>query len=481
MATAKANPLTTRDFSRVVLTLENVLIPYEKLSPTPSLVDGLDLDTETDLRILGCELIQIAGILLKIPQVALATGQVLFQRYFYSKSFVKHNMEVLAMACMNLASKIEECPRRIRDVVNVFHHIKQVRNQKTIHPLPLDQNYISLKNQVIKAERWVLKELGFCVHVKHPHKIIVMFLQVLECERNAKLVQCAWNYMNDSFRTDVFVSYDPETIACACIYLAARQLQIPLPTNPYWFEIFAVSEDEVKEICLTILRLYARARPNYDLLEKKVNAAKKIQIDAKLKAKGLSSEQGTPNSSSRQNSPKNVSPNPNSLLASIKKLKAEQDHGNSDGSRKSNHMKKKKRSNSRSRSRSRSRSTKGSRSMSISPAPKRSKYHSPVRKYKKDRFTPVRYTNKDKHSHKRKHRSLSRSESRSYSRSPDYHTSRKKVHKEKDRYYSSPDVYARRKRNGHKSSPSREKYYKYDKHDKYDKLDKHDRHDKYRR
>ena len=31
--------------------------------------------------------------------------------------------------------------------------------------------------------------------------------------------------MNDSFRTDVFVRFQPETIACACIYLAVRQLQ----------------------------------------------------------------------------------------------------------------------------------------------------------------------------------------------------------------------------------------------------------------
>ena len=37
--------------------------------------------------------------------------------------------------------------------------------------LILDQNYINTKNQVIKAERRVLKELGFCVHVKHPHKV----------------------------------------------------------------------------------------------------------------------------------------------------------------------------------------------------------------------------------------------------------------------------------------------------------------------
>lgn len=34
------------------------------------------------------------------------------------------------------------------------------------------------------------------------------------------------NYMNDSLRTNVFVRFQPETIACACIYLAARALQV---------------------------------------------------------------------------------------------------------------------------------------------------------------------------------------------------------------------------------------------------------------
>ena len=65
----KENALSKRDFSRVILTLDNVLIPYEKLSPTPSVQDGLDPEVEMDLRILGCELIQTSGILLKLPQV----------------------------------------------------------------------------------------------------------------------------------------------------------------------------------------------------------------------------------------------------------------------------------------------------------------------------------------------------------------------------------------------------------------------------
>merc|ERR1712110_1223434 len=137
--------------------------------------------------------------------------------------------EVVAMASIMLASKIEECPRRNRDVINVFHHIKQVRNERNIHPLPLDQHYINLKNQVIKGERRILKELGFCVHVKHPHKYLFMYCKVLDMIKRKHFVQTAWNFMNDSLRSDVFMRYNPESIACACLYLAARQEKIVLP------------------------------------------------------------------------------------------------------------------------------------------------------------------------------------------------------------------------------------------------------------
>lgn len=149
----------------------------------------------------------------------------------------------------------------------------------------LDQYYISLKNQVIKAERRVLKELGFCVHIKHPHKLIVMYLQVLGYEQNQRLMQMAWNFMNDSLRTDVFVRYNPESIACACIYLTARKINLPLPNNPTWFGVFSVSENDILDISYKIMDLYRRAKPNAEALEQNVEKIKKVFEEKRNKTK----------------------------------------------------------------------------------------------------------------------------------------------------------------------------------------------------
>ena len=66
--------------------------------------------------------------------------------------------------------------------------------------------------------------------------------------------------MNDSLRTDVFVRYMPETIAVACIYLAARKLKEPLPKNPSWFDVLGEEEDDIKDICHRMIHLYNRKK-----------------------------------------------------------------------------------------------------------------------------------------------------------------------------------------------------------------------------
>lgn len=165
---------------------------------------------------------------------------------------------------------------------------------RPISPVILDQNYVAQKNQVIKSERRVLKELGFCVHVKHPHKIIVMYLQLLGYEKNRLLMQQSWNYMNDSLRSDVFLRHHPETVACACIYLGARQLQLPLPSSPAWFSLFKVQESAIQDVCRRILRLYTRPLVCSEELEKKVEELRRQYDEARLKTRGGDIDGHTP-------------------------------------------------------------------------------------------------------------------------------------------------------------------------------------------
>lgn len=70
--------------------------------------------------------------------------------------------------------------------------------------------------------------------------------------------------MNDSLRTDVFVRYSPETIACACIYLSARKLGIVLPKKPAWYWLFGAEEEDLKDICIRILKIYTRPKVSFD-------------------------------------------------------------------------------------------------------------------------------------------------------------------------------------------------------------------------
>lgn len=95
------------------------------------------------------------------------------------------------------------------------------------------------------------------------------------------------NYMNDSLRTDVFVRFQPESIACACIYLAARTLEIPLPNRPHWFLLFGATEEEIQEICFKILQLYTRKKVDLTHLESEVEKRKHAIEEAKARAKGL--------------------------------------------------------------------------------------------------------------------------------------------------------------------------------------------------
>lgn len=82
---SKEKETVKKTYGKIVLTLENALLSSEKLDSeqgTVSQQDGLERSIELDLRFLGCELIQTAGILLKLPQVWKKNSRKTFRAMF---------------------------------------------------------------------------------------------------------------------------------------------------------------------------------------------------------------------------------------------------------------------------------------------------------------------------------------------------------------------------------------------------------------
>ncbi|KAF9607408.1 hypothetical protein IFM89_035546 [Coptis chinensis] len=234
----------------------------EQLKNSPSRKDGIDEATETALRIYGCDLIQESGILLKQPQAVMATGQVLFHRFYCKKSFARFSVKRVAASCVWLASKLEESPKKARHVILVFNRMECRRENLPIeHFDNSSKKYAYLKQDLIKTERHLLKEMGFICHVEHPHKFISNYLATLETP--PELRQEAWNLANDSLRTTLCVRFKSEVVACGVVYAAARRFQVPLPENPPWWKAFDADKSGIDEVCRVLAHLYSLPKAQY--------------------------------------------------------------------------------------------------------------------------------------------------------------------------------------------------------------------------
>ncbi|XP_057736604.1 cyclin-L1-1 [Arachis stenosperma] len=242
--------------------IDTFYLTDEQLQNSPSRKDGIDEATETTLRIYGCDLIQESGILLRLPQAVMATGQVLFHRFYCKKSFARFNVKKVAASCVWLASKLEESPRKARQVIIVFHRMECRRENLPIEHLDLySKKYVDLKMELSRTERHILKEMGFICHVEHPHKFISNYLATLETP--PELRQEAWNLANDSLRTTLCVRFKSEVVACGVVYAAARRFQVPLPENPPWWKAFDAEKSGIDEVCRVLAHLYSLPKAQY--------------------------------------------------------------------------------------------------------------------------------------------------------------------------------------------------------------------------
>ena len=240
-----------------------ILLPESILDNSPSSKHDISADTERQYRIFGCELVQEMGVLLRLPQVVMVTGQTLFHRFFYRKSLARYDAPDVAMTAIFLAAKIEECfaHSMLHDVLKVYNVCEHLRNNRKHELLRRGgPRYTALKKKLLSIERYLLKELGFSLTMDHPHKYILHFIKYLELEGDKEFSQTAWNFVNDGMRLDLCVRFPSAVIASAAIYMAAEKLGRVMPLSPPWYHVFGASLNDLQTISGLISALYSEKK-----------------------------------------------------------------------------------------------------------------------------------------------------------------------------------------------------------------------------
>jgi hypothetical protein len=270
------------------------LYPRSMIDSPPTVASGrMSAHAEARNRAYACLLLSRAGRLLTLPQGTISTGQVLVHRVYLRADMSVQRVLPVTMACLFLATKLEETPLKLRYLLSAFDRL--LKRQAGLDATPMaEQRFQAWSATVKECEGVLLNLLGYELYVDLPHKFILHFLNYLhptvhaaasttgdgdeekssaasadaQSERAlwSSLTQRCWSTLNDSLLSHrVLFQYKPEAIACAAIYLAANILELTLPEE--WWGLFDVKTTTLQHCAIDISRLYALLAPSQAPLE----------------------------------------------------------------------------------------------------------------------------------------------------------------------------------------------------------------------
>ncbi|KAF7998532.1 hypothetical protein HCN44_010940 [Aphidius gifuensis] len=183
----------------------------KKLRRTPSIQDGIDYETECRYRNEGARFIIDTGSKMDLGYNTIATEAVFFHRFYMFHSFRQFPRYVTACVCLFLAGKVEETPKKCKDII-----------------------------EVAKSQ---LADRKFATFGEDPKK---------KCDKNKlqKMVQMAWTFANDSLCTTLCLQWEPEIIAVALLYLFCKLRKFEVvdwngkqPNHLHWWDMFDICHE----------------------------------------------------------------------------------------------------------------------------------------------------------------------------------------------------------------------------------------------
>ncbi|XP_072391463.1 cyclin-K [Diabrotica undecimpunctata] len=237
----------------------------KELKNTPSSQDGIDYKTEMRYRKEGARLIIDTGTKMDLGYNTMATGVVYYHRFYMFHSFKQFPRYVTACCCLFLAGKVEETPKKCKDIIKTARSLLNDHKFATFGEDP--------KEEVMTLERILLQTIKFDLQVEHPYQYLLKYAKCLKGDKGKlqKMVQMAWTFVNDSLCTTLCLQWEPEIIAVALMYLAGKLSKFEVidwigrnSKHCRWWDMFVedVTMDLLEDICHQVLDLYSQSDTN---------------------------------------------------------------------------------------------------------------------------------------------------------------------------------------------------------------------------
>ncbi|CAK5277706.1 unnamed protein product [Mycena citricolor] len=193
------------------------LFPLHALQSTPT---RWPLEKELYDRARGVEFLFRLGTTLSLTTSAILTAATWFHRFYMRFSLEDYHRQDVAAACIFLATKTEECGRKLRDVARISQ-VKALGRDIAQDAKEVDQCVAA----ILLTEEALLEAICFDYVIESPHSKLV---DLFDARDEVTSVQnLAWSFAHDSFRTPLCILYPPQVIAAACYVLAQQTADGP--------------------------------------------------------------------------------------------------------------------------------------------------------------------------------------------------------------------------------------------------------------
>ena len=254
---------------------------------SPSLRDGISTKEETIVKEIASMYMGKLGMSLFISQYTIGIAHIFFHRFFSRQSLKEHSWQLVALTSVFLATKVEETPKKLDEIVMFHFKLEQQSAQVG------SDTFKSIRNNVLHCERVLLHTLAFEIGVMPPQKHVLILGNAMKA--NAKgsqntasalgnttsssnidndrksrlsefnsLMNHAISLINDTDKTTLTLQYPPHYIAIASLLLSDKIMSLKFkdswktknPLSSLSDDLDPPSEENLNDICSQMMDIY---------------------------------------------------------------------------------------------------------------------------------------------------------------------------------------------------------------------------------